>query len=775
MSKHEVKKSKENPTQDHAFKKLGWHEHLQTRIVGMFLLFLIIIVSSTAWIMFNIFKQDRIDDRLNYIQELSNTTVSDINQKITIVQNLAITIADISESVKDREQLRTLIPHLLNHPEKKSIITGGGIWYEPESFISKNLESYSWIRQADDELKFIPQPKITPKKPFHRQAWYAPAVFLPQHRTYWTPSFIDPSTKEAMISCVAPMYKNGIVIGAVSVEFRLQSIKKLIKEVKHFEDGYFFTLDSNNHFITWPKENQTTRVVKDNHGIKRTTSITLNELIKSEPMLNPVSQEITKFENHKLTTALKQTGKTAYIAKLINQRCPSISIEHSKIIAARIATHSDNTEEINQLLLDKVPNIIGPAKAWIYYLPNTAWKIVVAYPLRHVYKSAEVTVLKISIYLVCIELAALLLMLYILKRILLRPIRKIITATATIPLGDTNTKNQLDTQVRSELGEIGHLFNLRTYQMSTAYKSIKDNSLLLEQRVEERTEELKRTHDELLDVSRKAGMSEIATSVLHNVGNVLNSVNISAAMIGDQIANSRLSDFTKAVQILHEHQDDIAVFLTEDPQGKHLNAFFQALNKQLHHEQNEINKELGEMNLKIDHIKEIVQTQQTYARVGAVTVNFKPHELINDALRILATPLSKTGVKIINTIPELPIVTGEKQKILEIIINLIKNAHDALASNHIKEPQITFDGSIPKEGFVQISVTDNGTGISDEAKEKIFQHGFTTKATGNGFGLHRSINSANEMGGKLSVVSEGVNKGACFTLILPTTYAKVEQ
>ena len=117
-------------------------------------------------------------------------------------------------------------------------------------------------------------------------------------------------------------------------------------------------------------------------------------------------------------------------------------------------------------------------------------------------------------------------------------------------------------------------------------------------------------------------------------------------------------------------------------------------------------------------------------------------------------------------LPELPTIVSEQHSILQILINLIKNAKEACGSQESRVVTVT---TSEESEYVRIDVTDNGVGISPDQLGSIFQHGFTTKSNGHGFGLHAAAISATELGGSLSVHSDGLNKGATFTLRVPFT------
>jgi len=168
----------------------------------------------------------------------------------------------------------------------------------------------------------------------------------------------------------------------------------------------------------------------------------------------------------------------------------------------------------------------------------------------------------------------------------------------------------------------------------------------------------------------------------------------------------------------------------------------------------------------IVHIKQIVSTQQNYAKSFGVTEFLHISELVDDALRMNCGAMTRHQVKVVREFADTPAMIGDRHKILQILINLIRNAQFACNESGNDDKKITVRIA-NNEGSVKVSVADNGIGIPPENITRIFNHGFTTRKDGHGFGLHSGALTAKEMGGNLSVFSEGQGLGATFTLELP--------
>jgi hypothetical protein len=287
---------------------------------------------------------------------------------------------------------------------------------------------------------------------------------------------------------------------------------------------------------------------------------------------------------------------------------------------------------------------------------------------------------------------------------------------------------------------------------------------LTEQKLAE--EALARANEELRALSRHAGMAEVATGVLHNVGNVLNSVNVSATLAADKIRTSRVSRLAQATTMINEHTDDLGTFLTSDERGKQLPAYLGMLAQHLVDEQAGVLHELQSLTDHIDHIKNIVKSQQKYAGVGGLFESVPVLDLLEDALRFNATSLQRHDIVVHKDFNVTGLLETDKQRVLQILVNLIRNAKQALAQSGRAGQEMTMRSEAAGD-VIRLEVSDNGVGIAPENLAKIFAHGFTTKKDGHGFGLHHSALAAKELGGALKVRSDGLGRGATFILELP--------
>ncbi|HLH56690.1 MAG TPA: response regulator [Verrucomicrobiae bacterium] len=294
------------------------------------------------------------------------------------------------------------------------------------------------------------------------------------------------------------------------------------------------------------------------------------------------------------------------------------------------------------------------------------------------------------------------------------------------------------------------------------YFSIVARDISERQRAEK---QLREAHENLVRTSRLAGMAEIAAGVLHNVGNVLNSINVASTCVTDNLKKSKTSYLGKVVSLLRAHKADLGEFLSQDPDGKRVVDFLERLAEELALEHTKALKELNELQSNVQHVKEIITVQQNYAKLTGTSEPLRLEQIVEDAIRINAPGLQRSRVQLIRQFDDIAPVVVERHKMLQILANLIRNACQACESSGTERRVVVV---LAKDaGGVRISVADNGVGISPDHLPQIFNYGFTTKKDGHGFGLRSAALAAKEMGAKLSAHSEGLAKGAIFTLELP--------
>ena len=300
----------------------------------------------------------------------------------------------------------------------------------------------------------------------------------------------------------------------------------------------------------------------------------------------------------------------------------------------------------------------------------------------------------------------------------------------------------------------------RTAELATA------NATLVEE-IEQRKLAQKKTdalQEQLMHASRLAGQAEVASSILHNVGNVLNSVNVSTTLLGHRLRRLRADNLAKAADLLEQ---SLAAPGSPDHRLLQLPAYLRQLNDRFGRECGGMLTELAGLDDNIEHIKNIVAFQQNYAKVSGVSEVVNLSGLVDGVLRVSATAYQRHAITVERDYQPVPDAVLDKHKVLQILINLFDNAKHACAASAQPAKKVTV--RLRRRGDLHFTVTvaDNGVGIDPGNLTRIFSYGFTTRKGGHGFGLHGSALAANQLGGTLTVASEGAERGATFVLDLP--------
>ena len=306
-----------------------------------------------------------------------------------------------------------------------------------------------------------------------------------------------------------------------------------------------------------------------------------------------------------------------------------------------------------------------------------------------------------------------------------------------------------------------------------ARANLKQQSLIqtLEEKnrvISQQTQDIQKAQKQLVETARRAGMAEIATSVLHNVGNLLNSAMTSSTVIREAVGHSKVSTLSRLAEILRTRPEGLLEFVRSDPRGQKLTDFITEISAALTAEHGLVADKLQVLAESQEQIRQIIALQQSYAGVTGVKDGVHLPGLIEDATRLFVESFKKHDIAISCDFAEnLPEINVEKHKLLQILINLLTNARDATKGRNREDRRIFITAASKSPGMVTIELTDNGIGISPEVQARIFNYGFTTKAGGHGFGLHGCANLTREMGGTLTASSPGPEQGATFTLTLP--------
>jgi len=335
----------------------------------------------------------------------------------------------------------------------------------------------------------------------------------------------------------------------------------------------------------------------------------------------------------------------------------------------------------------------------------------------------------------------------------------------------SNNFESMRIQIKQSLQElIEHQDQLKVNndELQVTQSELKNLNLNLEKKVVERTKELKSAQNQLLEAAHSAGMAEVAINVLHNLGNVLNSVKISNQHSQELLRKSKIKVLKKTNDLLKNHSENLADYLTKDEKGKKVPGFYVLLGDQLIHENDELNKDFIRISQGVETMHRIISDQQTIAMHGEFKNDINVVEVINESINIQMSVLLQDNIVLTRDFKDVGLFLGDSTKLHQIVTNLISNSTQAVVSNEINNRKINVS-IYPVGEEIFIKVNDNGIGIDEKVMEKIFSHGFTTNKDGHGFGLHSCANYLTEMKGRIYVESDGIGCGASFYVVLPVS------
>ena len=399
------------------------------------------------------------------------------------------------------------------------------------------------------------------------------------------------------------------------------------------------------------------------------------------------------------------------------------------------------------------------------------WNVVILQPKKVAY--APLYQLRFGLFL---SLLACILAVIVLSPMISRWVTKRIhrLLEATRSLGEGNVSIQVDDLGRDEIGELGKAFNRASQELSISQKKIMEYSEHLETMVEKRTSELKKTQAELIETAHLAGMAEVATGVLHNIGNAINSVNVRMRFIKDAFESCKLKRIIDAVKMLESHAGHMDQYLNEDPRGEKILPYMKLSLHKMIDQQKVAQSDIRFLNSQIKHVCDIITIQQSYAKgdIGICEV-LQINEILIDAIRMQGDLLEKNEIHIKTDFSYFEPMLLNRQQIIQIFINLIKNAVQSIVSAASDQKMILISTRVVNENghknpMLEVAVRDTGEGFSPGIKKKIFNYGFTTKGTeGKGFGLHFCANYLHSIHGSIRAESEGPGKGATFFVRVP--------
>ena len=744
---------------------VAWHRSFSFRgIVGLLLLLSALWTATYLVLQVQGKPLVRVEtERL--IEQMGNNAVAGLmvraHEIAALSRTLGVTAAQLPKEVAI---IKATLPALIDFAGDRAV-AGGGFWPEPGRFdAGVERRSFFWGRDAQHRLQYFDDYN-QPGPGYHQEEWYVPSPYMRDGACYWSQSYMDPYSYQPMVTCTVAIKEDGQFAGVSTIDLRLEGLSAFAEEWRKKTGGYVFILDRNNRFITYPKSSEVKRFGTDDKGNRTEEFVTANEFSAKQPLFAPFAKVLTELNDEVISSAEDELGaRLVEIAGAIDRDSYQIDAEQSRLIAAitsdplrtRLSIESSTLYRSFELPDDAV--LGAPALAFVFSVPSSYWKLVVVKPIAEATAVADSIAHSLALFLLPTALLIVGIAYFVLNRTLIHPLE--LAARVMHRIGTLISErrylelseHRISASSRNEIGELGKSFNH------------------LVDRVVDNEAQLAQAQQQLIGTSRRAGMAEVATNVLHNVGNVLNSVNVSATLVAEKVKDARPARLAQAVALLRANDANLGEYLSRDPKGSHIPAFLEQVAAEgLRHQQMVI-KELDLLRANIDHIKQIVAMQQSYAKVLGSTEIIDLRDLVEDSIGINAGSLVLHQIRVVREFEPVPPISVDRHKVLQIMVNLVRNARQA-CNDLVDTPKTITLRIAAVDGRVQVSVGDNGCGIATKDLTRIFAHGFTTRQEGHGYGLNSGALAAAELGGSLTAYSEGLGKGATFILDLPLNVA----
>lgn len=734
------------------------------------------------------------------IEETGNNVVNRLMSRLEKAEALTRAMADAAEALpRDERLVRETIRHMLDF-DGDYYVAGGGIWFEPDAFEQGVARrSFFWGRDDQEELRFFddyntPGPaydevlferdaafraRFLHSPGYHNEEWYVVVRHLRKNgRGFWSRSYMDPYSYQPMVTVTVPMRnREGDFIGVATVDLKLEGLHSLMEQWAGNSGGYIFILDRNDTFITFPQPEMAKKYTEDEKGGQVESFMNVSTFAEAHPRFRPVADALADIHEDLIRKSWEDAYYTPALVEMIDRESYQIEKAEADVVTAVLMDplgKSNSESKLietfpvrNDLLMD------SEAMVSVFHIPHAYWKAVIVKPKAE-FTSVAVALRRTLLFWI----TGIIVLIFILAGTyqyfnVVRPLTYITRKVAVLgnqlqqgkPI-DEIEERRIRTRSRSEIGRLARVFNAMTAALVKAHRTLMAYNRGLEEKVEERTKELKASQAIALENAHAAGMAEIATGVIHNIGNVLNSLNITVEDIDRGLKRKRVANFAKAITMLTEHRTDLHVFFETHPKGPIFLDYLDEFSKTMQEEHDKLSSDILEMRQEVNIIREIIKTQHIYAKGIDLYENVDLSEIADDALYLETPALKNKDIQVVRHYDAVPMIRTSKVKLMHIVINLIKNAKEAMLEKPESEHRLTITVRKLGSGRLQLTVEDTGVGIAADVLPKIFSHGFTTKRHGNGFGLHFCGNAAAELGGRLSAESLGPDQGAKFTLEL---------
>jgi PAS domain S-box-containing protein len=753
----------------------------------------------------------------NQVESVGNSIVLELRNKIKNAETLALSISNLYNFLEKKDNVfMTTIPAMLNIKGYENIIAGGGVWPEPYTFNpKKKLNSFFFGRDNNGNLKFYDDYNSPIGKGYLREEWYVPVKFVDNTKVYWSRSYIDPYSKQPMVTCSAPIKKNGTFSGVATVDLKLEGLKKIFNYYGKKVKGYIFVVDRDNNFLYFPDESKImTR--------KDTRKKYINASLLSEKYreFTPIYNSLKKSDEKIISLAKKYNISFDKITEKLSKLSYDIDKKQAKIITAVLTNpfqfDSHLSTKLASLTLKKDLIFNEPSTCTIFYMPRTYWKIGVIVPEKQVFLLVHNIIFKVIVYLILGLVLILLIGYRFLSKILLTPLEEI--------TNDLENRDNIDYKSNNELGKLAYYFNKRSNELKESEEYAKaifeqspipiiifdkdgimtDNNLAWEKfwkvdpsksigkynifkdKILKNSGEFNTIKDVFkgksciitnlrytVSITGKKGEDKILNVIMFPIKNSFNEILRVVAMQQDLTEKIKIEEELKRIGKL-ESLGHLSAGIAHDFNNilTSISLNLEMLEMKITVKDEKTAKFINNIKISLESASKLINKIKMVSRketFNMATVNLK--NIVEEAVNIVKPALKfETEIKTIYHGYDF-FIKGDKNSLIQLIMNLLINAKDAIEEGGVVSGIIEISLKNEKNSII-MEIRDNGSGIPEATIDKIFEPFFTTKHKdanrGTGLGLSIVYNIVKSHNGIINVKSS-IGKETVFTIKFPKT------
>jgi len=719
-----------------------WWHSLQFRVTCSLIALLAMGILSICFVLWTTGRSRMVAESNRLYEQTGGKMVAELRTRLAKAESVAQSLADLGESLEpDEARFRAVIPHVLKGTGSGEFIAGGGIWPEPGAFTTGiDRRSFFWGCDKSGVLVYLDDYNKPEGPGYHREEWYVPVRYSIDRASYWSVSYMDPYSYEPMVTCSAPMHKEGIFTGVATVDVKLNGLREFFAREAAQVHGYAYAVDRNNKLLCFPDPEMVKRYGVDASGARTDEFLDAAALAAKDARFAPVAAALKKINTDR-TVGSAANPTIANLAARIDAESEQIDATQAGTIAAMLIEprHDDGpigATALSRLTLDTDMILHEPVNVHIFAVPGTYWKVVVVIPVREAEAAASAITRRVLWFTATLVSLGWGVVFWLTRRFVISPLRRMTAELKHAAGADPKAAFRLNDGTRDELGQLAYWFNERTLGLAETMRRLEDSKAHLERRVVERTVELRNAQSKAEDASR--AKSEFLANMSHEIRTPLTAILGYADLLRED------GDAGLAPALRMETIDTIR------NAGTHL---------------------LTVINDILD-ISKIEADKMTVERVATPLTT-----ILHEVVSLIRPRAAGKGVTLTAALasPVPDSIISDPTRLRQILMNLAGNA-----AKFTEEGTVTITARTESGGdrsWLVIDVDDTGPGMTTEQVGRLF-HAFaqadntvTRKHGGTGLGLTISRRLAALMGGGVTLKRTEPGRGSCFRVELPLVAA----